>query len=479
MVRSRIVSWALGAMLAGLAAAPALATGGVYPQTAHGDPTTGALRLQPEVAPRGDCAHCHDEHASRSGVANGGPFPYALFAIDDNNLCAAAGGAGGCHANPGAKGIYQAKTAYDLSLHATSSMMIWPGPVPRARQSGEAGYCVNCHAPHGRTDTSGLIPSLLAVREEKSCDGCHGPTGPATTDIASELIKIYRHPIAQLSGLHQAGESTRAAFAPPNRHSECEDCHNPHDVRPDTVAPTPPIASNRNQRVSRVAVTNGPAGAIPTYTFFRADDPAPVNEYEICFKCHSSWTTQPASQRDMALLLNPNNRSYHPVEAAGKNVGIPDAAFTGGFTATALTYCDSCHGTDSTVVVGPHGSNYQKLLRADYNPAAGFRATASTEVCFLCHLFDTYANGAAPDSVKGASRFNPPAFENGHAFHVAEEHVPCYDCHDSHGVPDQPALIVVGQRTPGLLSYTQTPTGGTCTPTCHSTESYGRVNYPR
>jgi hypothetical protein len=53
----------------------------------------------------------------------------------------------------------------------------------------------------------------------------------------------------------------------------------------------------------------------------------PIDEYQLCFKCHSSWTTQPAGQSDLALLLNNNNPSYHPVEAAGRDPLIASGAF--------------------------------------------------------------------------------------------------------------------------------------------------------
>ena len=76
-----------------------------------------------------------------------------------------------------------------------------------------------------------------------------------------------------------------------------------------------------------------------------------------------------------------------------------------------------------------------------------------------------------------ASRFNPPAAERGHQFHVANQNVPCYACHVTHGSSTLPHLLVLG-RSPGLVAYTRTPTGGTCTPTCHAPRDY-MVNYAR
>jgi hypothetical protein len=102
---------------------------------------------------------------------------------------------------------------------------------------------------------------------------------------------------------------------------------------------------------------------------------------------------------------------------------------------------------------------------------------ASNEMCFDCHSFDVYANRSSPESVRAHSRFNRPGADKGHAEHVAEENVPCYACHTTHGSTVQKRLIVTG-RTPGIRNYTETASGGTCAPTCHGSESY-TVNYAR
>jgi hypothetical protein len=264
------------------------------------------------------------------------------------------------------------------------------------------------------------------------------------------------------------------------RHAECEDCHNPHVSRADrgTLAGGPE-ASKATLGVSRVAVMNGFAGARPEYVFIPASDTltTPNAEYQLCFKCHSSWTTQPAGQTDLATVLNPANPSFHPVEEAGRNPLISSLAFTPGWSAGSMTRCGDCHGSDFGSVSGPHGSTNEHLLRAPYPVTTGSRSMSQDEVCFACHAYDVYANPNAPSSVRAASRFNSPGAEKGHAEHVGEERVPCYACHVSHGSTSLPFLLGTG-RTPGLRGYTSTTTGGTCTPTCHGSENY-RANYAR
>jgi len=62
---------------------------GPYRESAHGDGDEGVHRLVPGVSSpgpyiTGNCAHCHEQHASMGGQEpvpqNGGPSPFALFA---------------------------------------------------------------------------------------------------------------------------------------------------------------------------------------------------------------------------------------------------------------------------------------------------------------------------------------------------------------------------------------------------------------
>lgn len=463
---------------AGLLAGPAwiLAKGGVYTQTRHADPTTGAFRTSDWA--RGDCGQCHVSHDGTS------PNAFALFAPNTNGLCYTSG----CHNSSSANVSYQGPAIYDAASHATRTNMVWPGAdstvdaaAPRPWPAGDWGKCVNCHDAHGyNMDGTGLIPSLVFSREEKLCHVCHDGS-PATANIKAEFSKAYKHPVAT-AGKHAATEggtsSAYAASPTNNRHAECADCHNPHVAKSDGSAPVAPTASNRLRGVGRIAVTNGAAGSAPTYTYRSASDTTPpVTEYEICFKCHSSWTTQPAGQTDFAVRFNANNPSYHPVEAVGKNTNINVNAFVGGWTGTVQMYCTDCHTSDSTATRGAHGSQYRYILKKSATASSSQRTMASSELCFDCHRYNTYANDGASTTEKGYSRFNPPTWSKGHTFHVGNTRSPCYACHDSHGSASKPHLIVTG-RSPGLNSYTETSTGGTCSPTCHGTETY-KLNYPR
>jgi len=269
---------------------------------------------------------------------------------------------------------------------------------------------------------------------------------------------------------------------PQRRHAACVDCHNPHVGTADPGGPPPaPELSRSMLGVSRLLVQNFGAGTTPQFTFLPASDTltTPRAEYQVCFKCHSTWTTPPTGQADLPVELNPANASFHPVEAAGKIPIIQPGAFTSAWNAASMTGCDDCHGSSlEGAPRGPHGSNNRGILKAPYAASSMPRTMDSGELCFSCHTYDVYGNPQSPESVRAASRFNAPATAAGHAEHVGTNQVPCYACHVTHGAANQPHLIVTG-RLNGLTAYSETPTGGTCQTACHPQGQSYTTNYAR
>lgn len=463
-----------GLLPAGIAIALALqlSAGTTYDASKHGHPETGILRLPEEGT--GSCAQCHDNHGSRQGITNGGPFGALLFTTDDETLCYS------CHSDVSSSHVYPGNVVWAESAHSTSTDAFWRGPTPSARPPADAGKCVNCHDPHGADDGDGIVPSMLRLREQALCLGCHD--GTPAKDIAAQVAKPHKHPLAYI-GRHAAAEGISDAPAqyddsglPRRRHAECSDCHNAHAASADSIPVQAPEASQRLYGVSRVSVVNGPAGTRPAYSWRGADDFFGPREYEICFKCHSAWTQLPPGSADLSLLTNPNNPSYHPIQAAGKNRNVDPAAFEDGMSADTLIYCRECHGSDDPLVRGPHGSSNRNLLVRAYDTTSNPRTMSSSELCFGCHRQEVYADALATAPVQQASRFNQPA-NQGHAYHVGAQQVACASCHVAHGSPTQPSLIATGQ-TPGIVIYSQNAGGGSCSPTCHTTRTWS-VNYGR
>lgn len=488
-----------------LASSASLAGGGdqVFHLTAHGSQTTGVSRLS--SIPRGHCMQCHP---TRQTPTPGTP---TLFTANDNGLCFT------CHVSAGTSQVYAGQTAFVSASHATATTMRWPGPVPAARPVGDSGKCVNCHTPHGARDGQGLVPNLEFFREEALCLACHDGSGPASTNIAAEVTKERAHPVTTIAGVHRTNEGTvSASFGTASRHAECSDCHNPHAARADAVL----------SGTTRVQVTNGAAGTVPAYTALPASNTTAVKEYELCFKCHSSWTTRPAGQTDLAMVFNPANESFHPVEGPGRNVtSTMSNSLDGGtglphLSTNSVITCADCHNNDAmprnvslvstytgAVPSGPHGSTVTTpssgaLLRAPYRATLKPRSTTNDftleefSLCFICHAsgpFRTTSSGTRIDTSfryhgmhlnsintkgSGAGDINTPGAGMGNAI--------CRECHfNTHGTR---GAVVSGNQTyakgvnfspniqgPGGVGQPQW-TPGSCRLRCHG-QNHSPENY--
>jgi hypothetical protein len=180
---------------------------------------------------------------------------------------------------------------------------------------------------------------------------------------------------------------------------------------------------------------NNSTGLLTGFTWM----PKAEREYQVCFKCHSSFTTLPSytptgitkinnpdssqvpENRDLSIDFSPYQSSFHPVAALGRNRNISSGSFETGWSVDSMVYCADCH-TDGS---GPHGSpagspNLHLLDTGD-------------QICFKCHQSATYETGANPYNT---TNFKKDA-ENLHAFHTSQtvggEPVTCYSCHNSHG----------------------------------------------
>ncbi len=401
-----------------------------------------------KTAGRMQCSTCHQVHQS---PANDGTL---LRQTDATQLCRQ------CHT------LGDAATPASHLNPATSSL--WPGGqygslFPALTSPKQRGGCSNCHRVHGWPDPSTATndyASLLIEREESLCYTCHDGS-PAAKNIRGNFTKTYTHPVS-LSGRHTTTEDgIPARYGTANRHSECADCHNVHQLTPDYVSVTAPYASTALKAVPRVSVNNVSSTSV-TYTYRPPSDPTTVKEYEVCFVCHSSWTTQPAGQTNYAAVFNTRIPSFHPVEGTALDTGINAGSFANGWGPGMLVTCTDCHTSDDTTIRGPHGSANQWILKKPY-VRANSPAHPSNGICFDCHSASVYnTSGSTLSRFRGVDRA-------GHT-HGGYN---CYACHESHGSTAKPFLL--GHS---VTTYTKTSTGGSCDPSCHGSESY-TVAYPR
>ena len=289
-----------------------------------------------------------------------------------------------------------------------------PPPNPHLSLSADDN-CAACHRIHTGQD-SNLLKS--AVPQSTLCFSCHDGTG-ANYNVAAEFSDVsvpandpatssfYSHPATTVS-THTSGQTDEFAGVL-NRHSECGDCHNPHTVN--DAATTESVsgwtASGALTGAAGVAASAPLAWKTPL-----------AYEYELCLKCHSSYTQllsyskESYKKTDKAAEFDPANNSYHPVEAPGKNTtaGLANSLAGGSvwrFTTTSTIRCLNCHGDYRSVTgslaagarLAPHSSPNRGLLIANYRdrnlkPRNEAYNANDFALCILCHSAAPLSDGS-------------------------------------------------------------------------------------
>ena len=287
--------------------------------------------------------------------------------------------------------------------------------------------CTNCHKSHGGGK------ALLESVEEINCysSGCHGSTNPAVgtsgrlLDVETQMDYVNSHPTHDTDGVHFAGEITGIDYA--NRHAECADCHDPHQAGGMTSnnlasalkgvsgidpilwpTPTSNLINNDNEFI-----------ASGSYSFI---DPV-INEYQICLKCHSNYTSQLAGQKNIAEEINPYYRSTHGLTKRAvldgsdgteprnpyvnsSNMEPPFDEDPSSYTRSIL--CSDCHaseisGSDLNSRTDAKGSHGSSIFVGSLDPLSNQSAmltetiassgSTGTPQCFVCHSRSNYLDG--------------------------------------------------------------------------------------
>jgi len=346
------------------------ATGGAFPYTKHGGGTVDGFTFsgvdravnpdfflyyyddpQAGAYVAGECAHCHEPHASFGGLepppefgGDAGPDKYFLMkeygaSANYATLCWY------CHENinynpslgggAGYWGFYHGKAVYEDSSHYKSSVFSWPGttgdPVtifPRSSRSslpsGNQGSCLNCHSPHGireggtstAFDTTAvptsstnyhlaannesvsadyLIPRQLIAWEEALCENCHD--GTPAINIKGEIDKRGAY---TGSGTTDGGGGSGHLVdytALAGRHTAAEGNEVTQKASPGDLRHVECYDCHNPHVVNDVT-------AMPPYVSGRLQKVSGVlsdgvtailpaqYEYEICFKCHAASASQ-------------------------------------------------------------------------------------------------------------------------------------------------------------------------------------------
>ncbi len=387
-----------------------------------------------------ECTACHDPHNNEFGK-----FLVIDNSVSGSPLCVA------CHNNTG-----------------------WPSSTHNPTNSASLGAgCMNCHYTHNAPAPVRLLHSR---QEENNCYlNCHNGSDPASVNVAPLFApSMHRHPVDSATGVHDENESLPAT----TYHVECIDCHNPHQVN----GANAPLSSppNIDGRLSGVRKDN--TGAVA------------ATEYDVCFKCHAGTNasrfcsvTESAPNRmipdpEQRNRFSSNNPSIHPVT----NTRSTTKGAASLKTTMTLIYCTDCHNSDQSVKAGgagangPHGSNYEHILIARYDMPLVPQGYASImyDLCYRCHL-EGFIMGSSSGFVNQGT--------NEHDRHVRVRGVPCFACHDPHGVPSLPTTPVPGgtpTNNAHLINFnkdyaaqppvtsplytTNAPYNGSCMVSCHT-----------
>lgn len=349
------------------------------------------------------CTACHDPHDNFYGK-------FLVMSNEGSALCTS------CHL----------KTNWSLSSHSIS-LKTWngtaPDPWPTSSYTTVAtNGCGNCHRPHSAA--TGEERLLNYAVEETNCLVCHNGN-VAEKNISADLAKTYRHPVSSVTGVHDPAEKYSLAV---DKHVECADCHNPHQVNSST--PGAPLVPGRLKGVPGVDFASNAYLSSATY------------EYQVCFKCHGAsinnvlTTPQPivrywTNTRDNRVKFNSSNVSYHPVIAPLNKISANMLILP--WAKGSMLYCTDCHGSDSSGAKGSHGSIYPHILVKKYetsvvSPTSSTAYLTDNALCFKCHNATTL--------IGNLTKFRQ---HNGHLRTGTLER--CSYCHDPHGNPINEGMI--------------------------------------
>jgi predicted CxxxxCH...CXXCH cytochrome family protein len=337
------------------------------------------------------------------------------------------------------------------------------------------------HDSTGRRLVAALGGSLAENYEEAFCYRCHSKAADAiggtkkstdandwygavtnmsspSTSIYQVFQKTYKHNVAGYSGIHKPSPTNETrTYLSANKHVECDDCHNPHAAKAVLHSSNQVHVVAKTNLISDSGPLTGGLGAEPTTwsssnwggaTAWPTTSSTATKEYQICFKCHASYntdpsgwnsanidwtdTTGPTAWTDVALEFNPSNGSYHPVVQAlpetdpgadGSNqlppafisLVIGDSGFTTGSGATEFSIVDTTknwipdqwvnwgirRGSQNSQMSGYSASNYNDVGRITGNSETSIshNASGTTSLARTSYSIEYYAGKGTKSSI--------------------------------------------------------------------------------
>lgn len=347
----------------------------------------------------------------------------------------------------------------NVTVLVSLSLMMWIAVcnaetvIPSHLDKNNLPYgCGSCHVGMEFKYGGGANRCLLCHGKLNKNSAAWMKDRQPVADISKDFGKNYRHPVFDKQGKHDAREVLPEQNPSAQRHSDCVDCHNPHQLS--VGAPYNGIKGKK-------------VGNFNTQI---------TNEYELCYLCHSDSANLPVKSTNKRLEFSINNPSFHPIEGEGKNQTVislikPYREKKTSPGDVSIIKCGDCHASDDPASPrGPHGSKYQGLLTDNYY--TGDNITESSfayGICYKCH--------------KRSSILANESFIS-HSRHITGERgfkgggTSCYTCHSSHGSMENRYLIrfnreFVTESSTGKLKFIEKGTyafHGECWLTCHGVD---------
>ncbi|MBI5559567.1 MAG: hypothetical protein HY885_18245 [Deltaproteobacteria bacterium] len=359
---------------------PGQAGAGPYTQSAHGNDTGGVNRSTVSNYSAGNCAHCHEQHASIDGEepspASASASPFALFSDNFNNTVQA-------------------------------------GPYVMADN-----FCFYCHINAGGVQSGG------GVTNYQYAITYGGYTTNSVTDILGAFNLSSYH---NLYDIQNFAESKFSFFKETS--NPCVACHNPHLAKNHQDNPSDPAYSTISKPTDHEAVWgDGANERMSAYTSYRPPfyygstttyepggvalhDGSQTTDYNaFCLDCHQYEV--PVSTPGLASM-NPNTTAGHLTainwsasgDMHGQRARIYDVGGRGSacwgtiiapydaapVKSNYVLSCLDCHDPHGTVLVSGGGRPSSYLLRKEVNNnkvdgcGPGAQDFCESDFCFSCH----------------------------------------------------------------------------------------------
>ncbi|MBU2537799.1 MAG: hypothetical protein KKH22_05125 [Proteobacteria bacterium] len=359
---------------------------GDYRNSSHGNATTGVDRSSIDTKyttfSKGNCAHCHEQHASLAGIepnpVSGAASPYAVFA-NEENLCFECHDVGG-PAKTDIKSQYQKTNKHPKLTDPATEGIHRPWEKTSTDFTGAYRHaeCTDCHNPHAATAAN----PIFNVTGVNPANGSAGSLPTFTFVTVTDRDQQYKVCFKCHSNWTATTRLTAAQFNPANDSF--------HWVEKDKLATYTPNSSSGKgiYYTAKFNLTSAPV-MMPRTSFSYTDANLRVLALR-CSDCHGA---------DSSTALTPK---------------------------------------------GPHGSSVAKILKVPVGSTYtvwGPTADMNNAWCFNCHSRAPFTDRR--DTSSGMS--DRSSLHEKHATKAAGEGGRCVDCHllSPHG---QSAVGTTNQR---------------------------------